>query len=276
LLQDAARVRARFAAPLALSLAVAACGGKEESAGKPPAAASAPAPAAASSAAPAAAPAAAPGSTGSSAVAGRVVYEGAPPQNPTFRMSADASCAKSHPGEVTKDEIVLGKDKGLGNVFVWVTSGISGTYPAPTAPVVLDQKGCLYEPHVFGLLVGQPLEIVNSDDTLHNVHSLAETNDAFNLGMPKKGMRFTRTFDKPEVMVKIKCDVHGWMVSYAGIVPHPFFAVSTKDGAFEIRNLPAGTYTLEAWHEKLGRQTQKVTVGEKETKPLAFTFRAGA
>lgn len=269
------RLRARVAASLALLPLLAACGGKEEPAAKP---APAPAPAAASapSAAPAAAPAAAPGATGSSAISGRILYEGLPPQNPTFRMSADASCAKSHPGEMTKEEIVLGTDKGLGNVFVWVASGISGTYPPPATPVVLDQKGCLYEPHVFGLLVGQPLEIVNSDDTLHNVHSLAETNDAFNLGMPKKGMRVTRTFDKPEVMVKIKCDVHGWMASYAGIVPHPFFAVSGKEGAFEIRNLPAGTYTLEAWHEKLGRQTQPVTVGEKETKPVTFTFRAGA
>ncbi len=267
--QAAGRPRTLVAASLPLLLALAACGGKEEPSAKP-------ASAAASVTAPAAAPAAAPSATGSSAVAGRVVFDGAPPENPKFRMSADASCAKSHPGEVTKEEIVVGKDKGLGNVFVWVKSGISGTYPAPAVPVVLDQKGCLYEPHVFGLVVGQPLEIVNSDDTLHNVHSLAETNDAFNLGMPKQGMRFTRTFDKPEVMVKIKCDVHGWMASYAGIVPHPFFAVSGKDGGFEIRNLPAGTYMLEAWHEKLGRQTQQITVGEKETKPVTFTFKAGA
>lgn len=263
-------LRMRVAASLFLPLALAACGEKVEPAAKPASAALA--------TAPAAAPAAAPSATGSSAVTGRVVFDGAPPENPKFRMSADASCAKSHPGEVTKEEIVVGTDKGLVNVFVWVKSGISGTYTAPAAPVVLDQKGCLYEPHVFGLFVGQPLEIVNSDDTLHNVHSLAETNDAFNLGMPKQGMRVTRTFDKPEVMVKIKCDVHGWMASYAGIVAHPFFAVSGKDGGFEIRNLPAGTYTFEAWHEKLGRQTQQITVGEKETKPLTFTFtvKAGA
>jgi hypothetical protein len=269
--QASVRLRIRCAATLALLPLVAACGGKEEPTSK---AAAVPAPAAEpASAASAAAPAAP--ATGSSAIAGRAVYEGAPPRNPTFRMSADATCAKSHPGEVTKDEIVVGKEGGLSNVFVRVASGISGTYPPPATPVVLDQKGCLYVPHVFGILVGQPLEIVNSDDTLHNVHSLAETNDPFNVGMPKEGMRVRRTFDKPEVMVKIKCDVHGWMSAYAGVVPNPFFAVSGKDGRFEIPNLPAGTYTLEAWHEKLGRQTQQVTVGEKETKPVTFTFRAG-
>ena len=277
--QDAVRLRSRFAASLALSLAVAACGGgRQEAPAKPelaPAAASAPA-SPVSPAPPPGAVAAAAGATGSSVVSGRALFDGTIPENPKFRMGADATCAKSHPGEMTKDEILVGADRGLANVFVWVKAGITGSYPVPETPVVLDQKGCLYEPHVFGLQVGQPLELVNSDDTLHNVHALAETNDAFNLGMPKKGMRVTRRFDRPEVMVKVKCDVHGWMASYAGVVSHPYFAVSARDGAFSIRNLPAGSYTLEAWHEKLGTQTLSVTVGEKETKSVGFTFRAGA
>ncbi len=161
-------------------------------------------------------------------------------------------------------------------MFVYVKSGISGTYPPPAAPAVIDQKGCTYHPHVFGMVAGQSLDILNSDDTLHNIHSLPEKNESFNLGMPVKGMKYTKKFDKPEVMIHIKCDVHGWMSAYCGVVPHPFFSVTAADGTYAIKNLPAGTYTIEAWHEKLGTQTQQVTVGATESKPLAFTFKAGA
>ena len=193
-----------------------------------------------------------------------------------FKMSADAYCAKLHPGDVKKEDVVVGADKGLANVFVYVKSGISGTYPPPAAPAVIDQSGCTYHPHVFGMVAGQSLDIVNSDDTLHNIHSLPEKNEAFNLGMPVKGMKYTKKFDKLEVMVRIKCDVHGWMSAWCGVLPHPFFAVTAADGTYAIKDLPAGTYTIEAWHERFGTQTQQVTVGEKESKPVAFTFKAGA
>ena len=119
------------------------------------------------------------------------------------------------------------------------------------------------------------LDIVNADPTIHNVHGLAKTHREFNFGQALQGMRTTRTFTAPEVMLPFKCDVHGWMYAYAGVVDHPYFAVSGADGAFSIANLPAGTYTLEAWHEKLGTQTQSVTVGAKETKPVSFTFKMG-
>ena len=269
------RLRSLDAALVAASIVVltSGCGGGSEEPAKARAASSGP-----STAAPALPASAGPATSapGSGAVSGRVVFEGVPPANPKYRMTADSYCAKSYPGEVTKEEVVVGKDRGLVNVFVWVKSGISGSYPAPAASVVLDQKGCLYRPHVFGIQVGQPLEIANSDDTLHNVHSISDANDAFNLGMPRQGMKVTRRFDKPEVMVKIKCDVHGWMASYAGVVPHPFFAVSGPDGAFAVKDLPPGAYTLEAWHEKLGTQTLQITVGEKETKTVGFTFKSGA
>jgi hypothetical protein len=126
---------------------------------------------------------------------------------------------------------------------------------------------------VFGVRVGQPLEIVNSDPTLHNIHAIPTGNQEFNTGQPIQGMKFTHTFTSPEVMVPFKCDVHGWMNAYAGVVAHPYFAVTGADGTFSLNKLPAGTYTVEAWHEKLGTQTQSITLGEKQTSDIAFTFK---
>jgi hypothetical protein len=280
--------RFRFAALCAAALAgtalLAACGGKDDDEDRPKAAraagagtdggASTAAPAASAASAAGAGPAA--GATGAASITGKIVFEGVVPAAEKFKMSADAFCAKSHPGEVSREDLAIGKDKGLANVFVYVKSGINGAYPAPAAPATIDQRGCTYHPHVFGMVAGQSLEILNSDDTLHNIHSLPEKNEAFNLGMPVKGMKYTKKFDKPEVMIRIKCDVHGWMSAYCGVLSHPFFAVTAADGTYTIKDLPAGTYTIEAWHEKLGTQTQQVTVGASESKPAAFTFKAGA
>lgn len=254
------------------------CGGKDDDEDRPKSArakgaeteGAAPAPAASAAAGPAA------GATGAASVTGKIVFEGAAPAADKFKMSADAFCAKAHPGDVTREDIAIGKDKGLANVFVYVKSGINGTYPAPAAAATIDQKGCTYHPHVFGVVAGQNIEILNSDDTLHNIHSLPEKNEAFNLGMPVKGMKYTKKFDKPEVMIRIKCDVHGWMSAYCGVLSHPFFAVTAADGTYTIKDLPAGTYTIEAWHEKLGTQTLQVTVGATDSKTAAFTFKAGA
>jgi len=140
--------------------------------------------------------------------------------------------------------------------------------------VVISQTSCMYEPHVFGLQTGQKLEILNSDSTLHNINCQAKLNKKFNIAQPTKGMKSAKTFDQPEVGVPFKCNVHPWMTAYAGVFSHPFFAVSGADGSFSIKNLPAGTYTLEAWHEKLGVQTQKVTVADGESKEISFSFEA--
>src|SRR5512140_2491751 len=258
--------------------ALAGCGGKDdddEDRPKASRAAGAPKDAAAPAASAAAAGPAA-GATGAASVTGKIVFDGAVPAPEKYKMSADAFCAKSHPGDVNKEDVVVAADKGLANVFVYVKSGITGTYPPPTTAAVIDQKGCTYHPHVFGVVAGQNIEILNSDATLHNIHSLPEKNEAFNLGMPVQGMKYTKKFDKPEVMVKIKCDVHGWMSAYCGVVAHPFFAVTAADGTYTIKNLPAGTYTIEAWHEKFGTQTQQVTVGATDSKAVPFTFKAGA
>jgi plastocyanin len=207
-------------------------------------------------------------------VTGKVTFAGTPPTVQPVKLSSDPYCEKANPGLKTETAVV-GGDGSLGNVFVYVKDGLGNrTFPTPSQPVVLDQKGCHYTPHVMGIQIGQPLQIVNSDDTLHNVHGLAKSNKEFNQGQPIQGMKMTHTFSTKEVMIPFKCDVHGWMNAWIGVLDHPYYAVTSADGSFSLKGLPPGTYTIEAWHEKLGTQTQTVTVGEKETKDVAFTFKA--
>jgi plastocyanin len=207
-------------------------------------------------------------------VTGKVKFEGTAPAPQPIKLSSDPYCQKADPGLTTENEIV-GKDGSVENVFVYVKDGLGNrTFTAPSQPVVMDQKGCHYAPHVLGIQVGQPLQIVNSDDTLHNVHGLPKANKDFNQGQPIQGMKMTHTFSTKEVMIPFKCDVHGWMNAWIGVLDHPYYAITSTDGTFSLKGLPPGTYTIEAWHEKLGTQTQTVTVGEKETKDVAFTFKA--
>ena len=190
-------------------------------------------------------------------------------------MNADPVCMKANSTPQVQETYMVAADgKGLGNVFVYVKDGLDKyTFDTPTESAKIDQKDCRYHPHVFGMRVGQPLEILNSDPTLHNIHALPKGNAEFNNGQPIQGMKMSHTFDKAEVMVPFKCDVHGWMNAYVAVLPHPYFMVTDKDGKFDLPNLPPGTYTLEAWHEKLGTQTATVTIGAKESKDVTFTFK---
>ena len=141
----------------------------------------------------------------------------------------------------------------------------------------IDQMSCRYHPHVFGVRVGQPIEILNSDPTPCTTSTPCRRPTAeFNNGQPIKGMKMNHTFTAKEVMVPFKCDVHGWMNAYVGVLDHPYFMTTGKDGSFELKGLPPGTYTIEAWHEKLGPMTQSVTIGAKETKEVNFAFKAPA
>jgi plastocyanin len=250
---------------LVVSFGVAACGGGSE-----------PAPATTTQE-PAAAPAAAVDPASAATIAGKISLEGTAPANAPIRMNADPACVAATKGQSPAQQTFVSEGGGLGNVFVYVQSGLNGTFPAPTTAVVLDQKGCQYAPHVFGVQVGQPIEIVNSDPTLHNVHATPKTNAEFNTAQPIQGMKTTHTFTAKEadVVVPFKCDVHGWMNASVGVLDHPYFAVTKPDGSFTIPNLPPGSYTLAAWHERLGTQTLPVTVAAKESKSDAnFTFKA--
>jgi plastocyanin len=208
----------------------------------------------------------------SGTIVGRVVYEGTPPENPRVKMSGDPMCIRSNTDDMRFD-IYAVKDGGLDNVFVYVKDGLGNyAFDAPTEPVKIDQNGCRYIPHVVGARVGQPVEITNSDETTHNVHSLPDANREFNYAQFKQGQTNVQSFTVPEVMIPLKCDLHGWMRAYLGVVEHPYFAVTTGGGRFELKNVPPGTYTIEAWHEKGGTQTQQITIAAKEAKEIGFTY----
>jgi len=205
-------------------------------------------------------------------IAGRVLLEGPAPQSSGVKI-VDSFCSGANHGEVPVETFVV-ENGGLNNVFVHIKDGLGSYYfDVPAEPVKLDQHSCRYTPHVLGVQAGQALEISNSDATVHNVSAAPKANRAFNFSQPMQGLKNAVTFNSPEVMVPMKCDVHGWMHAYLGVVPHPYFAVTKDGGRFELKNVPAGTYSIEAWHEKLGTQTQNVTIGENGSQTLTFTFK---
>ena len=209
-----------------------------------------------------------------SSVSGTVTFDGKTPALKPLAMDADPACAKKHQKPVPSEMLVLGNGNSMGNIMVWVSKGLPAgkTWPAPKTPVVLDQDGCQYKPHVMGVMVGQAYKILNSDGILHNVHALPKINRGFNRPMPATVKEATATFDKAEAVFQIKCDVHPWMNAYVGAFTHPFFSVTGADGKFAISGLDPGTYEITAWHERLGTQTASVTVGANETKAQNFKF----
>jgi plastocyanin len=208
-------------------------------------------------------------------ITGRVVFEGAPPAAQPIKMGSDASCTQGGTAPVDETVVVAG-DGGLKNVFVHIKQGVDAAYSfaIPTEPVVLDQKGCVYVPRVIGVRAGQPVKILNSDSTMHNVHSLPVTNQELNQSTPVRGFSVTQTFTAPEVPVRFMCNVHNWMAAWVGVVAHPYFAVTDASGAFSIQGVPPGTYTVEAWHEKFGTKSSTITIGEKQNGSLSFSFAA--
>ncbi len=247
--------RALFACALVFGLV--ACGGGDDTAAP---------------AAPAAAPAASAGASGSGTISGIVsVVDATDPDN-TIKMDADPVCAGLHDHAIESETLVTDDSGNLANAFVYVKSGLTGSYSAPGDVATITQEGCVYIPHVSGVQVGQTLKVVNGDPTLHNVHATPKKNPEFNQAQPFQDMELERKFDTAEVMIPFKCDVHPWMSSYLAVLDHPFFAVTGADGTFSIDGLPAGDYELEIWHETLGTQSASASVADGGSAEVAVSF----
>ncbi len=212
---------------------------------------------------------------GTATIQGVVKFLGKPPKRRAIDMAGKPECAQ-HESPILDESIIVNPDGSLKNAFVWVKTGLKGwKFTPPATPVVLDQKGCQFSPHVQGAQVGQPVVIRNSDAFAHNVNCLSVRNPGFNFTQGRQGQEDTKQFQSPEVLFKLKCDIHGWMKGFIGAVDHPFFAVTGPDGKYELKGLPPGDYEVEAWHESFGTSSQKVNLAAKQTHQLPFVFESG-
>lgn len=204
-------------------------------------------------------------------VSGVVKFEGVPPKPTKIDMSQDPACSSA---EANMTQTVVADGGDLSNVFVYVKDGLADrTFDPPKDPVTIDQHGCRYIPHVLGVMAGQPIKIVNSDNTTHNIHPSPTINREWNESQAPKSAPLDKSFPREEIMMQVKCNQHPWMKMFVNVSKNPFFAVTDKDGKFEIKGLPPGEYTIAARQEKLGEQTMKVTVAAKNNGTANFTFK---
>ena len=205
---------------------------------------------------------------------GRIAFTGKRPARKKIDISEDPQCAKLHPAGLFDEALVVNPNGTLANVFVYIKEGLEGkTFEPPAEPVTIDQSGCRFQPRVFGIQTAQLLQVTNSDPVTHNIHPLAQVNRAWNQSQDPGSEPLKRRFKEREVMIRVKCNIHSWMRAWIGAVEHPYFAVTGTTGAFELKNIPPGDYTLEVWHEQLGTQVQKVTVRPSAKEDLTFTFK---
>jgi len=206
-------------------------------------------------------------------ITGTVRYKGKLPPRKAIDQSEDPACVEAHKGKAYDESLVVTHGM-LANAFVYISKGLEGkNFATPTDSVVIDQKGCWFHPRVLGIQVNQPLSVVNSDPVTHNIHPMAEINRAWNHSQGPGDAPLARKFVKPEVMIPVKCNIHGWMHAYIGVLDHPYFFVTKEDGAFTLPNLPPGTYTLTVWTEKLGTQEQQITITSQQHAVADFTFK---
>jgi hypothetical protein len=211
-------------------------------------------------------------------ISGKVAFAGKAPAMPILDMSANPSCERLNKAKPPHaEEVVVNPNSTLKNTFVWIKSGLPDARWNPPADVAkLDQVGCVYEPHVLGLMVGQKLEISNSDTVNHNIHADAKVNTAWNVTEPPRAEKRTERFEKEEILFPVTCGVHPWMRSYLAVVGHPFFAVTGDDGNYSLKGVPPGSYTVEAVHEKYGKKEMQIVIGARESKVVDFQYSAEA
>ena len=208
-------------------------------------------------------------------ISGAVTLDGAPPALQPIDMSASPACVQANPSPVLPPVVVTGDRGALANVVVYVKDAPGNyRYDTPPETAVLQQKNCMYEPHVIALMTGQPFEVENNDPTMHNVHPMPKRNRQWSTSQPAGSAALKETFTRPEFAMQVLCNVHPWMRSTVFVFDHPYFAVTPKTGSFELKNLPPGTYTIEAWHETLGTQDQAVTIAPHESQSISFTFKS--
>jgi plastocyanin len=211
---------------------------------------------------------------GTATIIGKVKYQGTPPTQRAINFGAELKCAHLHTDKPYYEDIVVNSNGTLKDTLVHIKGRVRGDFQPPGEPFVIDQQGCLFLPRVVGVMAGQTVEFLNSDPVLHNVRTAPKNNEPFNISQPNAGMKYPYTFEKPEVGIPLRCDVHFWMSGFLHVLPHPFFTVTGNDGSFVMKNVPPRAYTLEAWHGKLGSKTVEVTVNAGETKTVEFTFES--
>jgi plastocyanin len=207
-------------------------------------------------------------------ITGKVSFEGERPKLAVIHMDQDPVCVSKHSSPVHVEDGEVNENGTLPNVFVYVKEGAEKyAFPVPTEPAVLDQAGCMYKPHVLGIIVGQEFKVVNSDATTHNIHPMPMDNREWNESQPPGAAPLDKKFAHPEIMIPVKCNQHPWMRAYIGVRRDPLFAVTGSDGTFTIKGVPPGDYTLEAWTATFGTQDQKVTVAPKGSQTVDFSFK---
>jgi hypothetical protein len=205
---------------------------------------------------------------------GKIAFNGKTPPHKRVDMSEDPQCAALHKTPQFDDAIAASRDGSLANVFVYVKAGLEGkNFEPPSRPVIMDQKGCWFDPRVLGIQTGQTLQVDNSDPVTHNIHPRPHNNREWNQSQDPGAPPLIRRFKVPEIMIRVKCNIHSWMHAWIAVVDNPYYAVTGPDGTFELSNLPPGNYTLEAWQEDLGTQQQQVAVTSRKASDVSFTFK---
>jgi len=208
-------------------------------------------------------------------LSGKVAFDGEASAPKPLNFGAERQCAIMHADKIPlNEELVVNPNQTVKWALVYIKEGApASTFPAPSEAIEINQKGCMFEPHAVVARVGQKVIFRNSDPVLHNVRSESKVEKSFNIAQPIQDMTTAKTFAQSEIGIKMRCDVHFWMAAYVHVLDHPFYAVTGDDGGYQIKDLPTGTYTIEVWHEKLGTQTQTVTVADGDQKTVDFTMK---